>query len=115
MYRVPGGSIKLSIDNFTTFLEDRKLRFDRTLLLGDFHISLKVNNDASRFLTLFLIEEFCLSQEVQNQSHKSIGLFDRILSYGEIRVNVNSNNFLTQSHRSVSCFSISNWKSISQP
>ena len=53
LYRVPGRSFKLFIDNFANFLEDKKLRFVGILLLGDFNISLNVNNEASRLWALF--------------------------------------------------------------
>ena len=106
VYRVPGGSVKLFFDNF---LEDKKLCFDRILLLGNFNISLNVNNDASRLWSLFM-EEFGLIQHVRTQTHKSGGLLDHVISSGEIRINVISNTFLTQSDHSLICFSISNWK-----
>ena len=97
------------IDNFAKFMEDKKLRFDRILLLGDFNTSLNVNNDASRLSAIFM-EEFALIQHVKSQTHKSGGLLDHVISFGEIRINVISNTFLTQSDHSLICFSIKNWK-----
>ena len=103
-----GGSVKLFIDNFTKFLEDKKLRLERILLLGIFNIPLNVNNDASRPSTAFT-EEFGLIH-VKSQTHKSGGLLDHVLSSGDIHVNVKSNTFLTQFDHSLICFLISNWK-----
>ena len=108
VYRVPGGSVKLFIDNFTKFLEDKKLRFER-ILLGDFNISLNVNNDFSRLWILFM-KEFGLIQHVESQTHKCGSLLDHVISSGENRVNVKSNTFLIKSDHSLNCFSISNWE-----
>ena len=101
VYRVPGGSVKLFIDNFTNFLEEKNLCFDRILLLGDFNISLNVNNDASRLWILFM-EELGLIQHVISQTHKSGSLLNHVISSAKIRVNVKS-HFFTKSDYSLIC------------
>ena len=97
VYRVPGRSVTTFIDNFSDFLKEKTLRFDGILLIGNFNISLNVNNYASQLWALFM-EEFGLIQHVKSQTHKSGGHFihDHFISSGEIRINVISNTFLTQ-------------------
>ena len=110
VYRVPGGNVKSFIDKFADFLEDKKLCFDRILLLGDFNISLNVNTDASRLWALFM-EEFGLIQHFKSQTHKSGGLLDyQVIWSSEILINVILKTLLAQTDHSLICFSINNLK-----
>ena len=89
VYEPPGLNVKSFIDQFTILFEEKRLQFDKIVLLGDFNISLNVKNDTSKFLNLFF-EDFVWSNNTS--------------------INVKSNSFITSSDRSFICFSVSSVK-----
>ena len=109
VYRPPGLNVKSFIDHFTILFEEKRLQFDKIVLLGDFNISLNVNNDASKVGNSFF-EDFGLTQYVSEKTHRSGGILDHIIASNNISINVKSNSFITSSDHSFICFSLSSVK-----
>ena len=106
VYRPPGLNVKSFIDHFTVLFEEKRLQFDKIVLLGNFKISLNVNNDASNSF----FEDFGLTQYVSEKTHRGGGILDHIIASNNISINVKSNSFITSSDHSFICFSLSSVK-----
>ena len=104
VYRQPGSNVKSFIDHFTLLFEEKRLQFDKIVLLGDFNISLNVNNDESKMWNSFF-EDFGLTRYVSEKTHRSGGI-----ASNNISINVKSNSFITSSYHSFICFSLSSVK-----
>ena len=109
VYRPPGLNVKAFIDHFAILFEEKRLQFDKIVLLGDFNISLNVNNDASKIWNSFF-EDFGLTQYVSEKTHRSDGILDHVIASINISINVKSNSFINSSDHSFICFSLSNVK-----
>ena len=109
VYRPPGLNVKSFIDHFTVLFEGKRLQFDKIVLLGDFNISLNVNNDASKMWNSFF-EDFGLTQYVSEKTHRSGGILDHVIASNNISINVKSNSLITSSDHSFICFSLSSYK-----
>ena len=57
VYRPPGLNVKSFIDHFTILVEEKRIQFDKIVLLGDFNIKLNAKNDASKIWNPFF-EDF---------------------------------------------------------
>ena len=79
VYRPPGINFKSFIDHFTILFEEKRLQFDKVVLLGDFNISLNVNNDASKVWNSFF-EDFGLTQYVCEKTHRSGGILHHVIA-----------------------------------
>ena len=109
VYRPPGLNVKSLVDHFAILFEEKRLQFDKIVLLGNFNISLNVNNDASKMWISFF-EDFGLTQYVSEKTHRSGGILDHIIASNNISINVISNSFITSSDHSFICFSLSSVK-----
>ena len=108
-YRPPGLNVKSFIDHFTVLFEEKRLQFDKIVLLGDFNISLNVNNDASQMWSSFF-EDFGLTQYVFEKMHGIGGLLDHVIASNNISIKVKSNRFITSLDHSFICFSLSSYR-----
>ena len=109
VYRPPGLNVKSFIDHFTVPFEEKRLQFDKIVLLGGFNISLNVNNDASKMRNSFF-EDFGLTQYVSEKTHRIGGILDHIIASNNISINVKSNSFITSPDNSFIFFSLSSVK-----
>ena len=76
--RPTGLNVKSFIDHFTVIFEEKRLQFDKVDLLGDFNISLNVNNDASKMWNSFF-EDYGLTQYVSEKTQKRVGFLTILL------------------------------------
>ena len=104
VYRPPGLHFKSFVDHFTVLFEEKRQQLDKIVLLGDFNISLNVNNHASKMWNSFF-EDFGLTQYVSEKTHRSGGILDHVIASNNILINVKSNSFITSSDHSFICFS----------
>ena len=104
--RPPGLKVKSFIDHFTIHFEEKRLQFDKIVLLGDFNISLNINSDASKIWN----SDFGLTQYVCEKTHRSGEILDHVIASNNISINVKSNSFITSLDHSFICFSLSRVK-----
>ena len=85
-FRPTGIIVKSFIDHFTILFEEKRIQFDKMVLLGDFNISLNLNNDASNHF----LKDFGRTQYVCEKTHRSVGILDHVIASNNISINVKS-------------------------
>ena len=78
----------------TILFEEKRLQFEKIVLLGHFNNSLNVNNDASKIWDSFF-EDFGLTQYVCEKTYSTGGILDHLIASNNISINVKSNSFIT--------------------
>ena len=109
VYRPSGLNAKSFLDHFAILFEEKRLQFDKIVLLGDFNISLNVNNNLSKIRNSFF-EDFGLTHYVSEKTHRRVGILDHLIASNNFSINVKLNSFITFSDHSFICFSISSAK-----
>ena len=102
LYYTPEGNVESFVGNFRNFW-DKRLLYDRILLLCDLNISLTTSTDASVLQNLFM-EHFSLVQHVDGQINEKAGLLYQVISSKNLCNEVTTNSFLTTLDHSVICF-----------